>query len=238
MGINVSNVSNKEATNLRYSAFLGMMYVSTPESEAAIKAVKAEIGDTEVKKGFTGNKGDGSSAKALAKLAANGIKPVTLTGILTSAQVIMREHEGRSTPYLNIGMKDDEGRYYLSVDLGNSAAQMLSRKLVNAKVGEMTELRLFATYDAKEGADKAYANHGCTLKQNGSEVQGVNPADELVPLVNEAKAKLAEAGVDDKETIAKRRSKVELDYHVTLMDKVNAKVTAFYEERKQEKLAA
>ncbi|MFN5081109.1 MAG: hypothetical protein ACK5NV_05565 [Burkholderiales bacterium] len=99
MGINVSNISNKEAINLRYSAFLGMMYVSTTESEAAIKAAKAEVGDAEVKKGFTGNKGDGSSAKALASLVAKGVKPVTtLTGFLTSAQVIMREYEGRSWP--------------------------------------------------------------------------------------------------------------------------------------------
>jgi len=233
MGINVSNVSNKEAINLRYSAFLGMMYVSTTESEAAIKAAKAEVGDAEVKKGYTGAKGDGSSAKALASLAAKGVKPVTLTGFLTSAQVIMREHEGRSSPYLNVGIKDED-RFYLSVDLSNAAAQMLARKLVNARVGELTELRLFATYDAKEGADKAYANHGCTLKQGGAEVQGVNPSEQLIPLKEEAKAKLAEAGVDDKETVGKRLSKVELDYHISLMDKVNAKFTAFYEERKQQ----
>lgn len=233
MGINVSNVS-KEAINLRYSAFLGIMYVSTPESEEAIKAAKAEVGETEVKKGFTGTKGDGSSAKALASLVAKGVKPVTtLTGFLTSAQVIMREYEGRSWPYLNVGIKDED-RFYLSVDLSNAAAQMLARKLVNARVGEWTELRLFATYDAKEGAGKAYANHGCTLKQGGAEVQRVDPSEQLIPLKEEAKAKLAEAGVDDKETVGKRLSKVELDYHISLMDKVNAKFTAFYEERKQQ----
>jgi hypothetical protein len=232
MGINVSNNASKEAINLRYSAFLGMMYVSTPESEAAIKDAKAEVGESEVKKGFTGNKGDGSSAKSLASLAAKGVKPVTLTGFLTSAQVIMREHEGRSSPYLNVGIKDED-RFYLSVDLSNAAAQMLARKLVNARVGELTELRLFATYDAKEGA-KAYANHGCTLKQGGAEVQGINPSEQLIPLKEEAKAKLAEAGVDDKETVGKRLSKVELDYHISLMDKVNAKFTAFYERKQQQ----
>ncbi|NJN00314.1 MAG: hypothetical protein HC793_01145 [Aquincola sp.] len=40
--------------NVRYSAFLGMLYVSNPQTEAAIATIKAEIGEDTVKQGFVG----------------------------------------------------------------------------------------------------------------------------------------------------------------------------------------
>lgn len=234
MGIH-STQGTASITNVRYSAFLGMLYVSTPETEAAIKEAKALVGEAEVKKGYQGNKGDSPSAKALNFLRDKNVSSVKVSGTLTSARVIERDVDGRKTPYLNVGLKDDDGRYYLSVDLGQAAAQMLARKLVNAEVGVPTEIGMFATYGQREGASRAYADHGASLKQSGLEIKSVDPKESLVPRINAAMKALEDAGVskDDKETFAKRRAKVELEFHAELMKKVNDKFTAFYASTEQ-----
>lgn len=221
------------AFSIRYSAFLGMLYVSNTEVEQHIKEAKALVGETEVKKGFQGNKGDSPSAKALSFLKDKGVVPVKVSGTLTSARVIEREVDGRKTPYLTVCLKDDDGRYYLSVDLGHSGAQMLVRKLANAEPGVATEISMFATYGQREGASRPYADHGASVKQNGKEVAGISPKDALAPRVDAAMKALEDAGVskEDKETFAKRRAKVELDYHKEVMEAVNGKFTKFYADR-------
>lgn len=234
MAINQATDTSVNTFNLRYSAFLGMIYVSTPESEAAIKAVKAEVGgEAEVKKGYQGNSGNSASAKAIALLKTKGVTPVSIDGRLSSTRVIERDIEGRKTPYLNVRLRDADGIYNLSVSLAQRGAQMLVRKLANAEPAADTVLKLFGTYAAKPGADRAYAEHGCSLKQSGNEVAGVSPKDALAPRVTAAIEALKAAGVadDDKETLNKRRAKVELDYHNELMTAVTAKFTDFYATR-------
>ncbi len=224
-----STQSNISTVNLRYSAFLGMLYISTPENEALIKDAKALVGEAEVKKGFHGNKGDSSSAKAIDYLRTKGVTPLKVIGNLTSARTIERMIDGRITPYLNVGLKDEEGRYYLSIDLTQSAAQMLVRKLANAEIGVTTEINLFAIYGQREGASRPYADHGASLKQGGDEIKSVNPKESLVPRINADIKRLEDAGIsDDKETFAKRRAKIELDYHCELMKVVTEKVDAYY----------
>lgn len=217
-------------TNVRYSAFLGMLYVFTPENELLINEAKALVGEAEVKKGYQGYKGDSSSAKSLGFLRDKGITPIKVSGTLTSARVIEREVDGRKTSYLNVGLRDDDGRYYLSVELGQSAAQMLARKLANADVGVDTEISLFATYGQREGASRAYADHGASLIQHGFQIKSIDPRESLVPKVNAALNALELAGVskDDKETFAKRRAKVELEFHRELLEAVNEKFNDFY----------
>jgi hypothetical protein len=219
--------------NLRYSAFLGMLYVSTDASEALIREAKAQVGESEVKKGFTGNIGESPSARAVAALRAKGVTSSNVTGFLSSARVVDKVVDGRPTPYLQIGLRDEAGRYYISVDLSQPAAQMAVRKLVNAEPGQFSQIELFATFSQKEGASRAFANHSCTLKQNGAEVVSVNPKDQLVPRVESALQALESAGVspDDRETFAKRRAKVTIDFHRELMDAVNQKFNDFYEKR-------
>lgn len=233
MGIQ-QNQSSTPATNLRYSAFLGMMYVSNAESEAAIKEVKAAIGgDTEVKKGYAGDRGDTPSAKARKMLADKGIMPVSIIGTLTSARVTDRDVEGRPTPYLNVGFRDADGRYYLSIALANSAAQKIVRKLASAQPGVETSLNVFGTYGKKEGADRAYADHGASIKQ-GDEVPSIDPRVSLVPAVDAAMEALKAAGVEDKETLSTRRQAVELKFHREIMVDVEDKFALYYKERDME----
>lgn len=224
----IQTKTNHSAFNLRYSAFLGMLYVSTPESEALISDAKALVGDEEAKKGYKGNKGDSASAKALDFLRQKGITPINVSGILNSARVIERDVDGRPTPYLNVGLKDGEERYYVSVNLSQEAAQMLVRKLVNAEIGVHTELNMFATYGQRPGATRAYADHGASLRQNGNEVKSVSPKEQLSPRIEADKEKLLGAGIADKETLATRRAKIELDFHVELMTAVTANVDAYF----------
>jgi hypothetical protein len=223
-----STGTNHSIFNLRYSAFLGMLYISNPESETFVSEAKALVGEDEAKKGFKGNKGDSASAKALDFLRQKGITSVTLSGVLNSARIIDRDVDGRPTPYLNVGLKDGDERYFVSVNLSQQAAQMLVRKLVNAEFGAHTELNMFATYGQREGATRAYADHGASLRQNGSEIKSLSPKEQLAPRIDADKQKLFEAGITDKETLATRRAKIELEFHVELMKAVAEKVDAYY----------
>lgn len=229
----ITNTTNDvSTTNVRYSAFLGMLYVSNTDNEALIKEAKIHAGgESEVKKGFQGNKGDSPSAKAIALLREKGVTPCKVSGVLTGARVIERDVEGRKTPYLNVSLKDEDGRYYISIALAQSGAQMLSRKMVNAEPGVETEIMMFATYGQREGAPRAYANHGAAVRQHGKEVVSLDPKEMLVPQVNAATKALKDAGVDDKETIGKRRQAVELQFHLGLMAEVEQKFADFYATR-------
>lgn len=224
----IQTKTNNSIFNLRYSAFLGMLYISNKETESFISDAKALVGDDEAKKGFKGSKGDSASAKALDFLRQHGITPVNVSGTLTGARIIERDVDGRPTPYLNVGLKDGEERYYISVNLSQDAAQMLVRKLINAEFGVDTELNMFASYGQREGANRAYADHGASLRQNGNEVKSFSPKEQLSPRIEADKQKLLDAGITDKETLATRRAKIELDYHLELMTTVMAKAEAFY----------
>lgn len=224
----IQTKTNHSVFNLRYSAFLGMLYLSTPEAETLISEAKALVGEDEAKKGFKGSKGDSASAKALDYLRQKGITPIKISGTLNSAKIIERDVDGRPTPYLNVGLKDGEERYYVSVNLAQDAAQMLVRKLINAEFGVDTELNMFASYGQREGANRAYADHGTSLRQNGNEVKSFSPKEQLSPRIEADKQKLLDAGITDKETLATRRAKIELDYHLELMTIVEAKADTFY----------
>jgi hypothetical protein len=232
-----TRTSNFAAFNLRYSAFLGMLYVTSDVIEAAIKDVKAQVGgEAEVKKGYQGNTGNSASAQAIASLRSQGVVPASVHGTLTSARVVNRDVDGRPTPYLNVGLKDADGRYYISVALAQSGAQMLARKLANCVPGVETEISMFATYGAKPGAPRAYADHGASVKQGGVEVKGVNPSLALKPMIEAAIKQLEDAGVtkaSDKETVNRRRTKVEVDFHVKLMEDVNKVFAEHYAQTEQ-----
>lgn len=218
---------------IRYSAFLGAMYLQSPEATAAIQEVKAVIGEDTVKKGFQGTSSSSASGKALTDLRAKGVRFGKMIGSLTGVRFIERESQGRKTPYLSVTVSDDEGKYNLSVAATQRGAQMLIRKLLNAMPGSQTELSIFATYGKREGADRAYAEHGSSVKQNGIEVQGINPRDALGPVIDAAMKALETAGVDDKETKFRRRSALELEYHLNLLKQVQAKFEQFYSDREQ-----
>jgi hypothetical protein len=225
------STSSAPLFNIRYSAFLGDLFLLNDASEAAIKAVKAKIGEDEVKKGFTGNAG--ISGKAKTDLRKEGVLFGRMNGALTGVRLIERDVQGRKTPYLSLTVTDDDGKYNLSVSVAQRGAQMLIRKLANAKISQQAEIGLFATYGQREGAERAYAEHGATLKQQGVEVKGIDPQEKLSPAVNAAVEALKAAGVDDKETISRRRAAVELQFHVSLLQDIEAKFKAFYAEREQ-----
>ena len=237
MAITTNTASSNKKFNFRYSAFLGMLYLSNPDTEAALKACREKIGEVEWKKGFKGTRGDSASAVARAELKAAGIEPVTVAGFLRSAYVKERNVNGRMTPYLNVSLFDPEyqERYYVSIDLGQDAAQMLARKLVNAKPGAMTSLSLFGTYEQKAGQDRAYANHAACLRQGESEVAGVNPQAVLKGMVDNAVASLSAAGITDKEIVGKAKDKVRIEYHTGLMNDVDAKFAQHYAALEQAK---
>lgn len=246
------NVSTSSVTafNLRFSAFLGTLYVSTPETEKQLKDVKNEVGgEAEVKKGFRGNTGDSASAKAIAKLKEMGWNiPMTVDGRLTTAKTELHEINGVPTPFLKATLRDDDGVYYISVDLSNEGAQMLARKLGNAEPGAHTWINMMSTVDDKDG--RSYSSQGASLRQGQDdkdhEVKGIDPKAELVPEINAALQRLEAAGLkrrddqrqNDQKTFNTKRDEVTVSFHERLMKSVNQKFTDFYEARRAANEAA
>lgn len=221
--------------SIRYSAFMGSLFLQTDESRSAIAAYKAEIGEEIVKKGFQGPGSE--STKAIASLRTKGVLFGRMSGRLTGVRLIQRtvKETGHQAPYLSVTLTDDDGKYNLSVPADARATQLLIRKLANAKPELFTELNMFATYGQREGADRAYADHGSSLKQGDQpvEVAGVNPKDVLTPQIEAAMSALTGAGVEltDKETRGKRRSKIALQYHIDMLLEIEKRFSAYYEER-------
>lgn len=228
MGI-VTNATKSNVINLRYSAFLGMLYVSNPTTEAEIAAVKAEIGEEIVKQGFVGVSPDSASGRARAILADKNIVPVSMIGELRSARHVERETgAGVKREYLNLGVRDENGRYFLSIDLSSKATQMLVRKLANAEPGVETTVSMFATYGRKPGKDRAYADHGVSLIQGTTQIPGVDPQAELVPMRDQAVAQLKKVPGIAPQVINAQAVAVELNYHRELLAAIERKFDAFY----------
>ena len=227
MGIVQNTASVLPITNISYSATIGAMYVRDASNEAKLNSVKAEIGADEWKKGY-----QGPQSKAVQLARKNGLGGFRLTGTLTSVRTREVEVNGRKATYLSVGLRDAEGRYYLSLDCGTESAHRLIRKLANAKPATATEVGLWASMEeVREGNTRAYASHAAMLKQDGVEVPGVSPALELKGIVEKAMAALKDAGIEDKETMGRHRLKVTTDYHVGLANKAAEAFAAFYESR-------
>lgn len=214
-------------TNVAYSATIGGMYVRNPENETKLASVKADVGDAEWKKGF-----QGSTSKAVQLSRKAGLGNIKLSGILTSVRVRDAESDGRKTSYLNVGLRDADGRYYLSLDCGTESAQRLIRKLANCQPATETEISLWASMeDIKEGQSRAYASHGASVKQVGAEVAGVSPSLELKGLVETSLKAIRDAGIEDKEILGRHRQKVTAEYHIGLANKKSEAFAKFYESR-------
>jgi hypothetical protein len=227
MGFN-TNTGASKSFSLQYSATLGMLFLANEANTEVLKKVKAEVGEAEWKKGF-----QGKASKAVKMAADAGLKGGSVTGVLSSAWAKPVEVSGRETMYLTVGLKDADGRYYVSLPMASEAAQKLTRKLVNCQPGVETEISVFATMDDKprEGQTRIFASHGASVKQGGEQVTGVSPADGLKARVDAALKALADAGVDDKETINKRRAKVSEEYHLEILAAKKADFEAFYAAR-------
>lgn len=228
MGI-VSSGLKANVINVRYSAFLGMLYVSNPQTEAAIATIKAEIGEDTVKQGFVGLTPDCASGRARNSLAAQGIGPVSLVGELRTARLVKRETSGGvERGYLNLGVRDADGRYFLSVDLSAKSTQMLVRKLANAVPGVETTVSMFATYGKKPGRDRAYADHGVSLSQGSNEVRGIDPQIALIPRREAALEQLRKIPGVVPAVLNAQSAQIELDYHRELLEGIERKFDAFY----------
>lgn len=228
MGI-VSSGPKANVINVRYSAFLGMLYVSNPQTESAIAAIKAEIGEDTVKQGFVGITPDSASGRARNKLSAQGVGPVSLVGELRTVRLVKRETAGGpERQYLNVGVRDADGRYFLSVDLTAKSTQMLVRKLVNASPGVVTTISMFATYGKKPNKDRAYADHGVSLNQGQGEIKGIDPQIELMPRREAALQQLRKIPGVAQAVLNAQSASIELDFHRELLEGIERKFDAFY----------
>jgi hypothetical protein len=229
MGI-VSQGLKSNVVNVRYSAFLGMLYVSNDQTEAAIAAIKGQIGEEVVKQGFVGLTPDSASGRARNTLRDQGIAPVALIGELRTVRLVKRETSaGVERQYLNLGVRDADGRYFLSVDLSSKSTQMLVRKLANAVPGVETKVSMFATYGKKPGKDRAYADHGVSLIQgDAGEIKGIDPQVELSPRREAALEQLRKIPGVAQAVLNAQAASIELDFHRELLEGIERKFDTFY----------
>ncbi len=230
----MENTQTTPLTTFKYSAFLGGVYASDAATEAKIAEAKIAIGgETVVKRSFTGSKGDGPSAKAIAILAAAGINSVTMQGPLSAVRVVPRQVNGKPAPYLNVTLGTLAGKQFLSVEMTSKAAQHLVRKLTAAVPGAETEIRLYADYGQRNGAPRAFADHFASAQQNGVELKGTNPKD-MWPVIKAAQAPLIAAGVADPQMLRTLQDKVTLNWHLALMNQIAATFECHYLARNQQ----
>lgn len=235
MGFSTNANAGGNAYNFRYSAFLGMLYLSDDNSTKAIEDMKGQISDEDIRKGFSGTSANSPTGKARNILKGHGVTPITeIKGNLSS--VFIREVEisnsSQKAPYLNVVLRDSDGTYYISAPLtGASArgAQMLARKLFNAEIGVETSLNLFAGQEKGQGqhAGKMFASHGGSLVQNGKQVQGVDIAV-LSAKIQGAMDALEKANISDSKVKNTQRNAVNEQYHVELMKQLEQRIDEHY----------
>lgn len=234
MGIDFQT-GRKPATNLVYSSFLGMLYVSTPENEAAVAEAKSLVGDAEVKKGYT-PKG-GATQKARAFLTERGVMPARISGKLAHAEFRKTEKDGRTYQYVSACLRDSDGLYCLSLPAETEAAQILTRKLANAKFGVEYVMAAYPMMQKSENpayADREFPKHIVSLKEKlgpkhddvGPELIGVSPAP-IQAMADEAVAKLKETGMDDPDMVSATRKKMAMRFHLALWEDIDAEVAKY-----------
>lgn len=207
---------------VKYSSFLGGLYLASKANEATVAQVKTEIGEDLVKKGFVGLTPESSSGKARKSLADKGVDVGgSLIGTLKGVSLRRVEDGSRKTVYLAVDIEstDNDGvvsPYSLSVDLGNTGSQQLAQKLSKVDDGTAIELSVFATYGPNKD-NKFYANHGASVTINGEQVR-ISRADGIEAAENAAIAKLQAAGIDDREIISAARRKAAVEYCVNLIE--------------------
>ena len=230
MGFNKSTAGNNNLPtfNLRMSTVLGGLYVTSEVAEGILAEAKTMVGGDEVwKKGFDGLGANSVSKKVRDFVASQKefhFVDAGVTGKLFYVAVRDVQVKGEKIPYLVIGLGDDEGKYFISLSLTGGAAQMLVRKLMGVKAGDVINVNAFLTYDKSTSSEQFYSNEGARLSIDKQEVKGVSPRDELQPLVQSAIEKLKDAGVDDKKTLRAREQKVTLDYHLGLAKEIVKRV--------------
>lgn len=231
MAFNTQSNNSGSVYNFAYSAFLGGVYLASPENEAVIADAKKQVGEAEVKKGFTGN--TGATAQARKFLRDKGVTFGSISGKLVHANLRKTDKDGRNFVYVNVCVRDADGLYCLAVPAGHESAHLLTRKLANAKFGEETTINLFALYEKSQNPDypdRMFAKHIASVKQNGDEVTGVSPSP-IKPLVDAQLDKLKESGIDDKEVLQKARSGVVNQFHFGIWTDIDAHVASYKASR-------
>lgn len=215
MAINTNN-NQGNAINVSFNTILGSLFLGSDAAAVAAEIAKAPKGTS-----FTGNTGFTADArKALREQKVGLVNSVS--GVLRDAKLRMIESAGKTYPYLQVRLQDGAETIFVSLNLSVAGAQVLARKLANAKPGVETELSVFSTYQKREGADRAYAETNAYLKQGGVEVKGASAADSFVPSVNAAIQKLKDAGVDDKTILNQKRRAVAQEWHADFLEKTVA----------------
>jgi hypothetical protein len=219
MAINTNN-NQGNAINVSFNTILGSLFLGSDAT-----AVAAEIGKAPKGTSFTGN--TGFTADARKALREQGVGLVnSVSGILRDAKLRMIESAGKQYPYLQVRLQDGAETIFVSLNLSVAGAQVLARKLANAKPGVETELSVFSTYQKREGADRAYAETNAYLKQGGEEVKGLSAVDSFVPSVNAAVQKLKDAGIDDSAILNAKRRAVAQEWHADFLENKVAPIYA------------
>ncbi len=126
---------------------------------------------------------------------------------------------GTRTPDLGPQM---DGSALLTLEIDGEFTQRLLSKLTAATPGARMRIGGFASMSPPRDDGAVYANHICTLKENGTEIRSTeNHMGEAAARAKEAAKKLQEMGMDDRESISNGKAKAKANYFwkmVTALD--------------------
>jgi hypothetical protein len=112
----------------------------------------------------------------------------------------------------------------LTLEIDGEFTQRLLSKLTAATPGARARIGGFASMSPPRDGGAVYANHACTLKENGTEIRSAgNHIGEAAALAKEAAKKLQEMGMDDRESISNGKSRAKANYFWKLAEIAGAR---------------
>jgi hypothetical protein len=207
-----------------YSTIIGGFYEQSEALDQALAAAKKIVGEDVWKKGYSAKEPKGATAAAKEQIELAKIHPAEIKGELDYIKFTEnKDQSGNLYPKLRIGMRNSEGKnLLLSLDLKGDVAQRLLVKLYKAKQGDYLTIVAWPTQVTK--ADRVFVNHAVSVKDSQGVEIPVNPtfSTELKQKTEALETSLRAAGVEDKDIIAKAKTKKRMTEHKDLLLKMEA----------------
>lgn len=156
-----------------YEPTFGAFFFKTDELTNAKNAVKARLGETVFKQGYSANDPAGVTQALKVAYAEAGIKPLAPQGRITGVELKQTSDGTNQYQKLWISMDTGEDQFAISVDLSSDVAKRLLAKLNSVDTNSPVKLSAWATIENRNGRN--FINHCVSIKSaDGVEIPAVS----------------------------------------------------------------
>ena len=156
-----------------YEPVYGSFFFKTDELTNAKNAVKARLGETVFKQGYSAQDPAGVTQALKVAYAEAGIKPITPQGLITGVELKQTSDGTNHYQQLWISLSAGEDLMAISVDLGSDVAKRLLAKLNSVDTSSPVKLSAWATIENRNG--RSFINHCVSIKSaDGMEIPAVS----------------------------------------------------------------